>query len=470
MILLPMLLIIVGFGNGPLFAQTDRIDRYLNLEMQKRQIPGLALAVLKNGKVAKMKGYGLANIELNVAVTPSTVFDLASLTKQFTAAAVLLLAEEGKLGVDDSIRQYLPAAPTAWDPITIRHLLTHTSGLKNYYLPQREGTWLFDYKPALIYEAIAKSPPSFPPGHGWAYSNQGYFLLAMIIEKVSGRRYGDFLKERIFSPLGMKATRMLDQWEVVPNRAAGYTLRNRRLAHIRRTSQIEPGGPEGMLSSAEDLAKWGAALQSERLLKKTSLDHILVPAKLNSGLTHGYGFGWFIDEFRGHRFASHSGSTGTQILHFPDDSLSVIVLSNMGDTVESDPWSLARVVAEMYLPELGLGAVTPKSDPNLMRTKRLQETLLDIAQGKMDSSRLTKEAVAGLPPWIPWGIATWVKDIQSFKFIACDDIQHNRVARYGVAVKEVCYYRMVTHGEEEYFWTFYLAADDSVADLSGYRK
>lgn len=466
-----LLTVVLLLGTAPLAAaQSDKIDRYIRIEMKKRQIPGVALAVIKDGRLVKRKGYGLANVELNVPVTSDTVFDLASLTKQFTATAILLLAEEGKLGLDDKIGRYLPNAPATWDAITVRHLLTHTSGLNFSYLPMREEAWLSDYKAALLFEYAAKLPFKFAPGDGWSYSNQGYVLLAMIIEKVSGKRYGDFLRDRIFTRLGMNATRMLDQWEIVLNRAAGYTLRGGKLAHIRRSSQIEPGGPEGMLSTVEDLAKWDAALNSEGLLKLASLDQMWTPVKLNNGLTHNYGFGWFLDEFRGHRMVGHPGGTGTHILRLPEDTLTVIVLSNIGDTAESDPWSLARAVAGMYLPGLSLSAVPAQSDPNPQRTQRIWATLSDIAQGNMDSPLLTREAAAGLPPWIRWGMVTWLKDARSFTFIACDDVQHRGLARYGVSVSEVCYYKLMTPLGTPYFWKFYLTAEGKVADLSAHAE
>lgn len=299
-------------------AQADKVDDYIKSEMKKRQIPGVALAIIKDGKVVKMKGYGLANVELNVLVTPESVFDLASLTKQFTAAAIILLVEDGKIGLDDKISKYLPNAPAAWNAITVRHLLTHTSGLNYTDLPRCGESWLLEYTTVQVFEYASKLAPKFAPGERWRYSNLGYFLLGMIIEKVSGKRYGEFLRERIFHPLGMNATTMQDLWKVTKNRAAGYTLRNGELSHIwYSVAQIELSPAYGLLSTLRDLVKWDAALSGEKILKKSSLDVVLSLVKLNNGFHHNYGFGWFLHEFRGHRIVAHGGSTGTFILRLP---------------------------------------------------------------------------------------------------------------------------------------------------------
>ncbi|MFQ5818257.1 MAG: serine hydrolase domain-containing protein, partial [Terriglobia bacterium] len=220
-------------------AHADEADEYIEAEMKKRHIPGLALAVVKNGQVIKAKSYGLANLELDVPVTLDSVFELASVTKPFTATAIMLLVEEGKVGLDDKISKFLINAPYTWRDITVRHLLTHTAGFASDCKEIRKQGWLANYMTAEMFEAGSKCPADFAPGERWQYSDLGYFLLGMIIEEVSGKRYREFVRERIFQPLGMTATTVIDQWEIIKNRAAGYTLRDGKLAHIRRISQIE---------------------------------------------------------------------------------------------------------------------------------------------------------------------------------------------------------------------------------------
>ncbi len=202
-------------------AQPDRLDDYITAEMAKRRIPGLALAVVQRGEVVKMSGYGLANLELDVPVTPDTVFELASVTKQFTATAIMLLIEEGKVGLHDPISQYLPNAPAAWKGISVRHLLTHTAGLPSLetgFRALRAGGARTEYTTVQMFEAATQNPLSFMPGERWQYSDVGYFLL------------------------GMTATSVLDQWAVLKNRASGYTLRDGQLVHIRRVAKVGAPG------------------------------------------------------------------------------------------------------------------------------------------------------------------------------------------------------------------------------------
>ena len=446
-------------------AQADKIDDYIKREMKKRQIPGVALAVIKDGKVVKMKGYGLANVELGVPVTPDSVFNLASLTKQFTAAAIMLLVEDGKIGLDDRISKYLPNAPDAWSGITVRHLLTHTSGVKKTELPRCNESWLLEYTTVQMFEHASKLPPNFAPGERWWYSNQGYILLGMIIEKVSGKRYGEFLRERIFQPLGMNATTIHDGWNVIKNRAAGYTRRNGELSRDwYSAAHIELSSAYGLLSTSRDLVKWDAALSGEKTLKKASLDVVWIPVKLNNGFHHNYGFGWFLDEFRGHRVVQHGGSTGTFILRLPDDKLTVVFLSNLGEAPTFDPVSMARGIAGRYIPEILPGSLKQQHDPYPEQTLRMKSVLSDIANNVKDSPLLTPEFNTS-PPDEREVAGPWLKDLKSFTFVACEDAQGSRVERYGVPVSRICYYRAADPLGTRYF-LFYLTADGKVADLA----
>ncbi len=337
-----------------ILGQTDRVvDLYLQFEMKKRRIPGLALVVIKDGEIVKMQGYGIANLEHDTPVTPDTVFDLASVTKQFTATAIMSLVEDGKVKLDDPIIKYLPRSPRKWNGITVRHLLTHTAGLASLDDGFASLPGKIDYTTAEFFKSATEDPMSFAPGANYQYSDVGYFLLGMIIEKASGQRYGDFLAERFFKPLGMTSTSIDDQWAVVKNRAAGYTIRNGQIANIRRVQQVELLSHCGVFSTVRDLAKWDNALGSGKVVKESSLAAMWTPVKLNNGSPYPYGFGWEIGAEQGHKTISHSGYTGTEYTRFPDDKLTVIALTNLGLHNGDEPvdsWGLTQGVAMRYLP------------------------------------------------------------------------------------------------------------------------
>ena len=355
----PKLIAILIFGIGTSTAssaQSEKIDQYIRAEMQVRRIPGLALVVIKNGEIIKMNGYGVATLEHDIAVTPETVFELASVTKQFTATAIMLLVEEGKVKLDDSISHYLSGSPSQWKGITVRHLLTHTGGLpglENGFKSLREGGARTDYSTAQLFEAATKDSLDFSPGERWQYSDVGYFLLGMIIEKASGQRYRDFLAERFFKPLGMESTSVLDQWAIVKNRAAGYSIRNGQLINIRRIAQVELPSYYGVFSTVRDLAKWDLALAAGKIVKESSLAAMWTPVKLNNGRSYPYGFGWEVRRRLGHRIIDHTGITGTEYARYQDENLTVIVLTNLGmqsaNSTEVRAWGLTTGVARFFI-------------------------------------------------------------------------------------------------------------------------
>lgn len=451
-----------------LLAQTDKINGYVTAEMKRRSIPGLALAVVRHGKVIKMRGYGLANVELGVPVHPDTVFDIASLTKQFTATAILLLMEEGKISLDDQISRYLPNTPEAWKLITVRHLLTHTAGFPGIgfefrTLPERRS-----YTTAQMFKAATENLMRFAPGEQWRYSNVGYFLLGMIIEKASGQYYGEFVTERFFKPLNMAATSVPDQWKIIKNRADVYTLRDGELVHNRRPAHIQLPSAGGILSTVKDLVKWDAALESGKLVKRSSLEQMRAAVRLNDSTTHPYGFGWVVDERRGHRLISHGGSTGTEYSRYPDEGLTVIVLSNLGirfnmPAPEVDAWGITEGVAAQYISGLRLSLLKEEPDHNPERTQQLRGLLQSIAYGD-DSPLLTLGLVSSLNLNVKNITATRLKKLASFTLITCEDVRRRELARHGERIKDICYYKMKS-GSETYYYTFWMTAEGRVADF-----
>ena len=351
------LLLLLVLVISPIVARADAIDDYFKLTMQKRRIPGLALAVVKNGVVVKAQGYGIANLETDTPVKPETVFELASITKQFTATAIMMLVEEGRVGLDDKVSKFLKETPESWKDITVRHLLTHTSGLPGLGKDFKGLVWTFRVSTAEMYDAARRDPVEFTPGDRWQYSDVGYFLLGMIIESASGRKYSEFLTEKIFKPLEMTATTVLNQRAIIKNRARGYTLYNDELINLRRDAQVELPSHYGIFSTVLDLAKWDAALYSEKLLKQSSLALMWTPVTLNNGRSSPYGFGWEVNEQRGHRIIGHTGITGTEITRFPNDSLTIIVLTNLGsygipETASVNSWRMTTKVAGFYISDL----------------------------------------------------------------------------------------------------------------------
>ncbi len=315
-----------GCGSTP--PADESVDELVRPEMSKCRIPGLA--VIQDGRIIKMTAYGMPNLEHDVPVTKDTVFELASLTKQFTATGIMRLMERGKLKLDDPIVPFLPDSPAAWKGITVRHLRTHTSGLAGMEIGFA-GLWGgIDFSTAETYDAARKDPIDFLPGERFQYSDVGYFLLGMILEKSSGQRYREFLDEQFFKPLGMTSTTILDQSGILKHRAAGYTLRNGQLVNIRRVWQVELPSHYGVLSSVNDMAKWEIALAAGKVVQQSSLDQMWSLLKLNSGQTFPYGFAWGLEQLSSHRVITHTGITGTEYTRLLDDKLTVIMLTNLG--------------------------------------------------------------------------------------------------------------------------------------------
>ena len=332
-----------------LSLHADPADDVVADYMKHHPIPGVSLLVVKDGQPIKSAAYGMANLELQVPVKPETVFEIGSVSKQFTAAGIMLLVQDGKISVDDKISQYLKGTPEAWKDITIRHCLTHTSGIKNY--TGLDGFELTKHLPVdQFIKRMSEEPMDFKPGEKWKYCNTGFNLLGHIIESVSGKKYWDYMNERIFHPLGMTHTVNRFPGTVIPNRASGYET-NRAGKYINRDYDLTDIFSAGeIVSTVGDLAKWDAALDTDQLLNADTKKAIWTPVKLNDGSTHEYGFGWFLNPLKGHKNIGHSGSTSgfsASNQRFPDDGLVVILLTNSGE--DGIATKVAKSVAEVYL-------------------------------------------------------------------------------------------------------------------------
>ena len=352
-------------------VRADPVDDYVRAEIARRKVPAVSLAVVKDGEVIKTAAYGLADLELDVPATPETVFQIQSITKTFTSTAILMLVEEGKLALDDPLSRHLEGTPESWKDITLRHLLSHTSGIKDF-INEPTASLRLDVTEEDVLRATAPRPLNFPPGDRWAYSNTNYHLLAMVIRKVTGMWYGDFLAERIFRPLGMSHTRVVSLHDLVPHRASGYHLQGDRLVKGEFVAEpILAYGGGGIISTAPDMARWAAACLSAKLLKPETIAQAWTPARFNDGGSAAYGLGWMIAPVDGHREIGHSGShiTGftSYLALYPDDHLGVVVLTNSSS---ANPRRIARRVASL------IGTLPPPRPPSPIEDREPEVTAL----------------------------------------------------------------------------------------------
>jgi CubicO group peptidase (beta-lactamase class C family) len=334
-----------------------QVDSVVEAQRKVQKIPGVSLAVCRDGMIVKASGYGVANLEWDIPVTPETIFQTGSVGKQFTATAVMMLVEEGKLGLDDKIAKFIPEAPATWNDVTVRSLLTHTSGIADYGGEEDtmgKGVINFrkDYTEDELVQAFAKMPRDFPAGEKWSYSNTGYVLLGVIIHRVTGEFYGDFLQERIFKPLGMTSTRIISEADIVRQRSSGYRLVKGEWKNQEWVAPTLNTTADGALyTNVLDLAKWDQALYTTKLIKRSSLDAMWTPVKLTSGKTYPYGFGWDLASKQGHRAVSHDGAWQgftMSMSRYLNDRLTVIVMTNL-DSDNSKPEEIDDEVARIYL-------------------------------------------------------------------------------------------------------------------------
>jgi CubicO group peptidase (beta-lactamase class C family) len=385
------------------------IDDFVNHEMSRQRIPGLELGIYSRGRILLAKGYGLANVELNVPVKPETVMQSGSVGKQFVSTAIMMLVEEGKISLDDSITKYFPDAPATWKPIRIKNLLSHTSGLSEYESPDRTGPngpfyLRLDFTEDELAKKIEALPIEWAPGEKWDYRNTNYVLLGIIIHKITGMRYAEFLSERLFKPLGMTSTRLISDRDIIPNRAAGYEIDgNGVLKNQEWVSPTFNSTADGTLYfNVLDLAKWDAALYGTKLLKQSSLDRIWTVYPLNDGKPNsaGYGFAWIIGAQDGHKRIEHGGAWQgftCRISRYPDNSLTVVVLTNL-EAGYSNPGVIAHVVAGLVNPALTVPKLETIVDDQPELALRLKRLLDEIVVGKDIRPETTPQLAALFTP------------------------------------------------------------------------
>ena len=331
---------------APLAARQDETDEFINGQLREQNIPGLALAIVKDGKIVKAEGYGYADLERRIPVTPVTVLKIASVSKQFIATGIMLLVQDGKLSVSDPVGKHITDAPATWKGITIRHLLTHTAGL----VREAPGVDISRLQPDIdVIRNAYDAPLHFAPGEKYQYSNVGYFILGEIIRRISGRSWADYLDEKVFKPSGMMSTFPTNTTVKIADRAIGY-VDNDNPRRAPEWTALRPSG--GFLSTVLDMAKWDAMLYTDRILTEAARREMWTPVRLNDGTTSGYGYGWQLATNRGRTQVYHNGGgpgARATFTRFLEDRISIIVLINMDD-VDID--TIVQGLAALYLPEI----------------------------------------------------------------------------------------------------------------------
>ena len=331
-------------------GNVSRMEQVVQSYVDSKQFMGSVL-VAQDGKVVLNKGYGFANLEWDVPNTPTSKYRLGSLTKQFTAACILLLEERGKLKIDDPVKKYMPGAPAAWDKVTIFHLLTHTSGIPSFTgFPDYAASEPFPSTPEKLVARFRDKPLEFQPGEKWNYSNSGYVLLGYLIETISGQTYSQFVQVNIFTPLGMKDSGYDSNSAIIPHRAAGYTPIPNGIKNAGYIDMTIPLSAGGLYSTTEDLLRWEQGLMGGKLLSPASLQKMTTPFKQD------YAFGIGVHTEKGHKIIDHNGGIegfNTILQYYPESKLTIIVLANLNGQA---PEAIAAKLADL---EHGQSVVLP---------------------------------------------------------------------------------------------------------------
>jgi N-acyl-D-amino-acid deacylase len=442
---------------GPVTAFPQAtIDSFVRAEMDRERVPGVAVAIIRNGRVLSQRGYGFANVEHLAPVTDETIFQSGSLGKMFTSALVMLLVEDGKLSLSDTIAKFFPDAPATWRSITVRNLLTHTSGIPDSY--GADYDFRKDYTETELAHMAYATPLEFPTGSRWNYSNTGYQLLGFIIGKVTGRFYGDVLSERIFKPLGMATARIITEADIVPNRAAGYQLVNGELKNQDWVAPKLNTTADGSLYwSLRDLVVWDSAVRRRALLRPESWNQILTPVTLASGKSYPYGFGWALDTRGGAALQQHGGSWQgfrTQLSRFIGDSLDVIVLANLA---QANPARFVNGIAAILDPNLAVKTLAPIADREPQVTQHLTRLLASTAAGTLSRDEFAYVR-AGFFPEAANYYRVMLKALGAptqETLLDRQDLGDDRIYTYDVA-----------YGDKVYRATLGLAPDDRVSSFS----
>jgi CubicO group peptidase (beta-lactamase class C family) len=434
-----------------------RIDSAVRAAMGARRIPGLQLAVIKYGLIIKKGNYGFANLEDRIPVTDSTLFSIASMSKAFTCAGILLLMEDGKLNLDDSVAKYIDSLPVSWNGMTIRRLMNHTSGLRDDW---DEGDNFFYAKntDSAMFAALKAEPLKFQPGQGFSYTC-GPFILGLIIAKVSGEAYPDFMKHRIFDKLGMTNSCINNADSIIYNRAAGYILRDEKIVHGRQISAAaQARGDVGVLTTVTDMLKWYAALQDSSLLKQSSIDQMFAPGLLYDSSKTAYGFGWFLSPYRDHALITHDGAFRTgynsDIEIFPEDHVCIIILSNLqsGHTAR-----IAKDIIGLFDSDYGRASqmIRDSTDPDSVRTLLLKSDFTELGLNLDTTRKLARVMHLPFYPGKDEDLALF-RNVTDFNFIKAIKPSKPKQDIFGDTIQGIYLYEVKCKDQPTRYFAFFL--------------
>ena len=444
----------------------EKTDLYLQAELQRQGIPGLALAVLRRGRPLYVQGYGVATLEHPVPVKADSVFQIGSIGKQFTATAVMLLAREGALALDDSLSKYLPEVPAGWARVTLRTMLNHQSGIAQIAPPDSDLLDLHhDYSDQEYIRLASSLPLEFEPGSDASYSDTAYVLLGFVVNRVAGSFYGDFLAARIFHPLGMNRTRVISDADIVQDRVSGYEPAEN--GALRNQAWVAPAlnrtADGSLYSTVLDLARWDAALYDAQILKSAERERMwhVDPHRDGSVPFYHYGYGWELNRLRGHPVVEYDGNWQgfeAAMARYDDRELTVIVLTNRAGCRAQ---RLAHTVAGFFDPKIGRVAGAAR-DPDPLRTERFRRLLTQVASSGRLPSAWAGRGGAHVP--VGWARALareWraIGPIREIEFAEERDASGFRERTYHVEGEHM-----------DDFFTARYAGDGSIIDLDVYRE
>lgn len=462
-----VLLLAVAGVVGRSDAQTprfpgDSIDRYVRAEMERQHIPGMSVAVLRGDSVLMARGYGFANLELRVPASDSTIYQSGSVGKQFTAALVLMLVEQGRIKLADPIVRFLPEGRSRWAGITIQHLLNHTSGIPDY--TEDAVDLQRDYTEDRLVRLAAALPLSFRPGTRWSYSNTGYLLLGVVIHRATGKFYGDLLRDSLFRPLGMPSARIISESDIVPNRAAGYRLLDGAIANQEWVAPSLNTTADGSLYlSLKDYIRWAVALNHQERPSRRVLNMAWTPAAITGMGAYPYGTGWYLLPQRGHRLIGHTGAWQgfqTSIQRYPDYDLTVVALSNLGG---SHPGPMSEAIAGIVVPALAAPQTLSRDAASDSVASMGPSVLRGLARGAPDTSLISPVFRRFMSPWRK-ELQEELEPVTSWEVVTCDSLAPGVLTYLDAPVARACYVRG-SGPKASVLATLYYSAHDRVGGI-----
>lgn len=454
-------------GPPPAPPAADTIDRAVLAWMRRSRTPAASIAIVRPGREVTERAYGWADLANCLPATAASRFGIGSISKQITALGALVLVQQGKLALEDPISRWLPESGESWRGVTVRHLLTHTSGIRDSghddeVYPQIELDKKQELPEPELIRTLAAAPLNFTAGEGWAYSNTGYLLLSIIIQRAGGAPYPDWMRDHVFEPLGMHATRFYDATEIIPALARGYTIdRDGRLTQGRYASRsFSRWGDMGIISTAHDMALWAAELDSSRLVSPALHQAMLAPARLSDGATFPYGFGVILDDYRGEPVLRHSGTYSTgysaDLVVMPARGLAVVVLTSQH---QGNPWAFSSTLRGLVDATLQpLSALPAQRDQAPERTRRVAALL----NGDSTAATATPAWRRLMYPQIRGFLAELAP--LTVDFLACDDVAARHIERFGAMADSECYYRL-RHGPADLVLAVLYARDGRIMGM-----